>query len=94
VDNDGHSVTVRGAEHTAAFLDMLRVVEVNVRVAKMQLEAGIEPAISGAARDLFERIVFEVDAAKSRTVGNRAPAAGKSFRPTCACCSTSGLWGC
>lgn len=57
---------VRGTKHTAQLVDVLPIVEVDIRITEMELEAEMDLSVSGATRDLFERIVFErIDTAKS-----------------------------
>jgi hypothetical protein len=71
VDNDRHSVPVRRSKQLTETFDMLRVVVVDSRVAKMQFEAAAQVRIFRAPRQLVEGVVLErVEAAESdETIG-------------------------
>ncbi len=65
VDDDGHVMFVGGLEDTAQLCDVLRIIEIDVGVSEVHLEAGTQDGVAGAAGDLFESVVLErVDAAE------------------------------
>src|SRR5205823_14687002 len=66
VNGDRHSVLVRHAKYATELLNVLWVVEVNVRISEVQLESEMELWIFGATGDLFDCVVFErIDAAEA-----------------------------
>jgi hypothetical protein len=72
VHDDGHPVCVRGSKDAPQLPDVLRVREVDVGVAEVQLEAVLQLRSSCASGDLVERVVLQgVHATK------RAQAAGE-----------------
>ena len=64
--DDRHAMSVGGAEHALECLDVLRIEQVDVRVAKVHLEAGAQLGIFGAPIDFFTGVIAEwIDAAEA-----------------------------
>jgi hypothetical protein len=62
---------VHDTKNASKCLNMLRIIEIDIRITEMHFEPEMKPAIFRAARDLFEGVIFErIHPAKpSQTVG-------------------------
>ncbi len=56
VYGDRHVMLIRGAEHLAHPGEMFRIVDIDIRVAEVQLESSAQVWVFHAACDLFECI--------------------------------------
>lgn len=59
MNNDRHSVGVCRTKDGLQLIEVIRVLELDVRVAEMQLYPAAQPRIFGTAGDLVERLVLE-----------------------------------
>jgi hypothetical protein len=58
VNDNGHASVIRRAKHTTESQYVFCIVQINVRVAKMQFEAGTEKRITGAPIQFGESVIF------------------------------------
>src|SRR5262249_34688898 len=66
VNDDCHPVLISGTKDALQAADVLRIFEVDIGVAEVQLEAGFEVRIVSAASDFLDGVVFQwVDAAEA-----------------------------
>ena len=61
-----HLMLVRSMEDLLQFLDVHRVVQVHIRIAKVQLQPVVQLRVPGASLNFSYRIILErIDAAKT-----------------------------